>query len=406
MPPVQQLVHVAWGRQPIALTPLSNPCAAPADANETHTLQPLSSVASSLTSLKLLHLPNSHFDLSHLSRLQALRVLALSPDDDWDSARSYSPLPGAVLQRLTGLEHLHMDAGTIWRADAGQLAQLTRLTHLSVLSLRVEGPAAAVLRLPHLRQLGCAYIGPVQQPSPAAAAPLLPQLTQLRVGWLHQLNLGAENLHPYIDDPAVGGSAAAARALFSTAGCLRGLLPLPQLLELELTVDDGDWAALAGELAQQTSLTSLQLEADDKEARVSLLDMAPLLVPCLQPLAQLEQLRLATAELDLACFQAIAALPRLERLELRGCGFSVAHTALLHRCAPLAEIIVENCNFDHPIDLLELETLLLPKAGLRVLEVDGDWEHALKERASEWSISDVPMDAAELLGVQLKHHTW
>jgi hypothetical protein len=66
----------------VTLTPLSTPCAVPADANETHTLQPLGGQPRQQP-----HQPEAAapapkpLDLGHLSRLQALRVLELSPDD-------------------------------------------------------------------------------------------------------------------------------------------------------------------------------------------------------------------------------------------------------------------------------------------------------------------------------------
>jgi hypothetical protein len=203
-------------------------------------------------------------------------VLQLAPEEDpwtWGD-RSYNQLPAEVLQRLTGLEHLCLGAGcTIRRADAAQLGQLTRLTHLSVLTLRVEGPAQAVLHLPGLQQLGCAYIGPAQ-PGAAGAALLLPQLTQLRVGRLLAGRDPAEGLqHPFYEAPdtedewALEEAVEAAHALFSTAGCLQGLLPLPRLLELELTVDDADWAPLAAGLAEQHTLTSLRRSSSVKMGR-------------------------------------------------------------------------------------------------------------------------------------------
>jgi hypothetical protein len=274
----------------------------------------------------------------------------------------------------------------------------------------VEGPAAAVLQLPALRELGCAYIGPVQAAALAAAAPLLPQLTQLDVGQLHMLDMAAierGGLHPHMEGLGLGASADAARALFSTAGCLLGLLPLPRLLDLKLTLQQGDWAPLAGELAQQTSLTSLRLQADECCARAydrNWVDLSALLLPALQQLASLKLLRLSTADLGLPCFQAIAAIPCLERLELDSCSFDVPHVALLHRCATLAEVSLVGCRLDDERHQLELEALLLPKPGLRVLEVSFDRsERLLLMRQMGDSVSDVPERVAGLLGVELRH---
>jgi hypothetical protein len=296
------------------------------------------------------------------------------PDSSWGDF-SYKPLPALVLQRLTGLEHLHVGAGcTIQPADAGALSQMTGLTHLWVYSLRVEGAAAAVLQLPALRELGCTFIGPVQR-TPAAAAPLLlPQLTQLQVGQLHQDRDPEEGaLEPYFvdpgtdDDEAVQAAVNAAFDMFSTAGCLAGLLPLPQLLELELTVHDVDWAALAAGLGQQTSLTSLRLAPPDHPRRYEneeWMDLGALL-PALQQLAQLKQLRLSCGfKLGLPCFQAISGMARLEVLAIISCSLEMPHLSLLHRCGALAEIDLTGCWFDDE-DLVV--AMLLPKLGLRRL---------------------------------------
>ena len=389
-----------------------------AEDGEAHTLQPLAALASSLTSLKLLHLPSNRFDLDPISRLSQLQHLRLSPSNGPDSSWgnfSYKPLPALVLQRLAGLEHLHVGAGcSIQPADAGALSQLTGLTHLWVYSLRVEGAAAAVLQLPALRELGCAFIGPVQR-GPAAAAPLLlPQLTQLQVGQLHQDQDPYEGaLEPDFVDPgtddelAVEAAIEAASDMLSTAGCLAGLLPLPQLLELELTVQDGDWAPLAAELGQQTSLTSLRLAPTDHARRYDndeWMDLGALL-PALQQLAELKQLRLSCGfKLGLPCFQAISGMAQLEVLAIITCDLEDPYLSLLHRCGALAEIDLTGCwfNDDHLV-----VAMLLPKPGLRRLTVSYDpqqrWE---RMKHTMLGGSDGEMEGARevagFLGVELK----
>jgi hypothetical protein len=252
----------------------------------------------------------------------------LSSSTDWGPS-AFSRLQAAVLQRLAGLQHLHLGSGCgIQREAEAQLGQLTCLTYLWVWDLRVEGAAAeAVLPLPQLRELGCAYIaGPAAAAGSAAAGAVLPQLTQL---WMGQRR--AENEAP---SEAMG----AAYALCSTRGCLLGLLPLPQLQRLHLTVDDDDWVPLAAELAQQTSLTSLSLQPTETHD-----ELGPLAAVALPQLALLRHLICTEFSLDLACWQAISCMSQLQSLELEQCSMQLPHLSLLHRCAALEEIDLCHC---------------------------------------------------------------
>ncbi len=379
-------------------TPLPSPSLA--DERATDLLQPLTALGE-LTSLQLQQLRSSSLELSHLSCLPQLQQLVLSSSAKWER-HSFSRLSAAVLQRLSSLQHLHLDLGVGIQCSAeAQLAAMTHLTHLWVLDLRVEGAAAeAVLPLPQLRELGCSYIaGPA---AAAPSAPQLPQLTQLCVGelWLHY----DEHQQQQAFDDAVH----AADALHRTHGCLLGLLPLPQLQQLEVSVDDCDWAPLAAELAQQTSLTSLSLrraarhDADDDDDGV---DVGPL-VPALQQLDQLQHLTCFRAGFELGCWEAIAGMPQLRSLELEECSLQLPHLSLLHRCAALEEISLTYCRGADSGSLLA--GMLIVKPGLRRL-VMKDWEGArmnsLRDTKYSYLAEADPFEGIEelaaFLGVQL-----
>jgi hypothetical protein len=367
-------------------TPLPSPSLA--DERATDLLQPLTTLGQ-LTSLQLQQLRSNGLELSHLSCLPQLQQLVLSFSADW-TRRRFSRLSAAVLQRLSSLQHLHLGSCFgLRRSAVPQLAQLTCLTHLWVLDLRVEGAAAdAVLPLPQLRELGCDYIA---GPAVELAGALLPQLTQLCVGelWVHY------------DEHQLEEALQAADALCSTQGCLLGLLPLPQLQQLEVSVDDSDWAPLAAELAQQTSLTSLSLRRaagyDDSSPY-----LGPL-VPALQQLGQLQHLTFDGAELDLGCWEAIAGMPQLQSLKLDNCSLQLPHLSLLHRCAALEEISVSCCGGVESDALLA--GMLIVKPGLRRLVMDVG-----SSNGGLYGIDVNPLEGvdelAAFLGVQLELHGW
>ncbi len=377
-----------------------------------------------LTSLRLEELLSSSLDFSPLSRLTQLQHLELSSSAEW-GCHSFSRLSAAVLQRLSSLQHLHLGSGCgIERSAEAHLAQLTRLTHLWLLDLRVEGATAeAVLPLPQLRELGCAYI---TGPAGVLGSALLPQLTQLCVGELHvafsMVSEGDEDdVPPYFQVPGSGddepgdngadgevlGAAyddalRAAYELCSTRGCLLGLLPLPQLQHLEVSVDDDDWAPLATELAQQTSLTSLSVRRPVRAMELERgVDLEPL-APALQELHQLQHLTCAGAWLKEACWRSIACMSQLQSLELERCSLEPVHASLLHRCPALEEISLVDCRGvenDEP----QLLGMLVVKGGLRTL--------VFKDASEVWDSVDIyhndpgfqwVQHLARFLGVQLE----
>jgi hypothetical protein len=354
----------------------------PADESATDLLQPLAALPQ-LTSLQLERLRSHSLDFSPLSCLTQLQHLVLSSSAEW-GCHSFSRLPAAVLQRLSSLQHLHLGSGCgMQRSAEAQLAQLTRLTHLWVLDLRVEGAAAeAVLPLPQLQELGCAYI---TRPPALAGGALLPQLTQLCVGELRSLSRADDGMSPPHFEAA---ASQAAFDLCSTRGCLLGLLPLPQLQELQVSVDDDDWAPLAAELAQQTSLTSLSLQRAEKDRLAQHnpdngVDLEPL-APALQQLDKLQHLTFTWATLEQGCWQAIAGMSQLQGLELEGCSLQLPHLSLLHRCPALEEISLTNCRGVEYENALLLLSMLVVKPGLQSLFWE-DESYDLQERRCQLS---------------------
>ncbi len=395
-------------------------------------MRPLTAL-SELTRLQLCQLRYNSLGFSPLSCLTQLQHLEISSHrlDDWERD-SFSRLSAAVLQHLSSLEHLHLrgSACGIERSAEAQLAQLTRLTHLWVLDLRVEGATAeAVLQLPQLRELGCAYIA---GPAVPLAGPPLPQLTQLCVGELHRLwNAEDVDVPPYYQmpeqppagagpedvqafDEADAAAWQAALDLCSTRGCLLGLLPLPRLRQLQVSVADDDWAPLAAELALQTSLSSLSLirplQPEQLDERDDGVDLA-LLAPTLQQLVWLKHLTCMGAKLELGFWKAIARRKsRLRSLELCECRMQLPHVSLLHRCPALREIRLSNCTGVEDDEALLLGTLVV-KPGLRKLVFE-DWsarwddvcsedEYALQARRGFRRVEDI----AALLRVQLEIRT-
>jgi hypothetical protein len=132
-------------------------------------------------------------------------------------------------------------------------------------------------------------------------------------------------------------------------------------------------------------------------------DLHDLLVPVLQQLTQLKHLALSTAKLDLACFQGIASMGQLERLELTNrCVFGLPHLSLLHRCSALAEIDLTGCCFADEDEMVM--AMLLPKAGLRRLAITEDNERHIYMRDRLYNGatgSNVPKQVADFLGVEL-----
>jgi hypothetical protein len=177
-------------------------------------------------------------------------------------------LDAGQLLQLTGLEHLQLDAGcTVDQPGAACLAQLTRLTQLRVYSLRVAGASQALLQLPALQELGCAYVA--SQGWERVQQALLPQLTRLRVGQLYcecprsEILESADELFGPLGEAVEGEEEedkeedGGRRA--GMYDCLGGLLPLPKLQQLEVALPDAHGGVLVELIGTQQSLRVLAL---------------------------------------------------------------------------------------------------------------------------------------------------
>jgi hypothetical protein len=244
-----------------------------------------------LISLELIGCSIKGHTLHQLSALHQLEDLSLGLPGVLES--------GEGLAQLAGLQSLLLLSR---HQSSQQLALLTALTNLTSLVLSndflLDLSCEAILRLPQLAEL---YAGSIDLPPGAWSSSRCPALTQLRLG--------------------------------NASSTLANLLPLPELLELELQGGEADEEGLlCAALARQVSLTRLEmaevkLDGGDVECVVA-------------QMLELRSLAVSFAdEATLGTFKAMARLPHLEALKLDNVG-APWHMALLHQCPQLTQLVV------------------------------------------------------------------
>jgi hypothetical protein len=298
---------------------------------------------SALRALTALHAEGLTITGARLSALASLRSLRLH------ACPKVAAAGLASIAQLQQLQQLSLNNSYDRRAtQLAPLSQLTNLQELHVLRDWIEGPALALLDLPHLTSLEAWRISAEQHEAGRGAA-------------IRSLGLRSTR-----DTP------------------LAMLLPLPSLEQLAIHRAYGDLAAVG----QQPQLTHLGLGG--------LCYSGGGLAGVLLQLRHLQVLQLSRVWdcLTLEDMLALAQLPQLEELCIADSDAPAELYCLLQRCARLRKVVLQACRSVG----LPAMTALVSKPGMREVALRGvkGGEEVLEERLQR---------VARQLGVQLTHST-